>query len=161
MLHRHKCCAVVCNTRTLQHCNTVTPFKADRVAGHGLVVLQNKSASAQCDYSLRAVHRLEFPFSSSTRHMSSFLCMTIHEWSSLSCHVVPKASLYVWSSYCFRPWKFLSWFVNILMYMLFDGIASLLAICTGQSCVNIVTRHNTKTTQYLPTACSQRDHFLN
>lgn len=41
------------------------------------------SASSRSDCSLRAPHRLQFPASRSSRHLSSFLCVAIPEWNSL------------------------------------------------------------------------------
>ena len=52
-----------------------------------------KPASVRSAYSLRAAHRLEFPSSSSARHLSSFLCVTIPVWNSLPGHVVSSISV--------------------------------------------------------------------
>ena len=50
------------------------------------------SVSARSACSLRAPHRLQFPASSSSRHLSSFLCTTIPEWNSLPAEVADSSS---------------------------------------------------------------------
>ena len=46
------------------------------------------SASSRSVHSLRAPHRLQFPVSCSSRHLSSFFCVTIPEWNSLPPEIV-------------------------------------------------------------------------
>ena len=50
------------------------------------------SVSARSACSLHAPHRLQFPASSSSRHLSSFLCTTIPEWNSLPAEVADSSS---------------------------------------------------------------------
>ena len=62
-----------------------------------LEALLPAAASSRSVSSLRSAHSLEFPLSSSFRHLSSFFCVTIPLWNALPTHVVSCSSA---SSFC-------------------------------------------------------------
>ena len=53
-----------------------------------LEALLPAAASSRSTVSLRSSHSLEFPPSSTSRHLSSFFCKTIPIWNALPSHVV-------------------------------------------------------------------------
>ena len=57
-----------------------------------LQALLPRDAASRCHYSLRAAHSLEFPESSSSRTLGSFLGLSIPEWNSLPLEVVSAPS---------------------------------------------------------------------
>lgn len=50
-------------------------------------------ASSRSTRDLRAPHRLEFPSSNSSRHLSSFLCVVVPEWNCLPSDVVNSSTV--------------------------------------------------------------------
>ena len=61
-----------------------------------LEALLPATASSRSVSSLRSAHSLEFSLSSSSRHLSSFFCVTIPLWNALPTHVVSCSA----SSFC-------------------------------------------------------------
>lgn len=71
-----------------------------------LLSLFPQPVSARSTLSLRSPHSLRFPLSSSSRHLSSFLCLSVPEWNALPSDVVLGRSLPVFVSHLRRFFDF-------------------------------------------------------
>lgn len=80
--------------RRREHC-MVLLWKAVHLQGPPMLSkLLPASAGSRSSRCLRRAHSLEFPLSSSSRHLSSFLCVSIPIWNSLPSVVASSNSLF-------------------------------------------------------------------
>ena len=78
--------------RRREHCLTLMWKIVHSLGPPRLQELLPAAASSRSTRCLRSAHALEFPLSTSARHLSSFFCVTIPTWNSLPSHVVTAPS---------------------------------------------------------------------
>ena len=83
--------------RRREHCLLVLWKVRNGQGPPQLEALLPAAASSRSTVSLRSSHSLEFPPSSTSRHLSSFFCKTIPIWNALPSHVVSCGSA---ASFC-------------------------------------------------------------